>query len=630
MLKVISLFGGLSADNEALNNIGINHNVVDYVEIDKFAVKSFNAMNGTDFETQDVCEWNKDVKADLIFHGSPCTDYSVAGKQEGGDEGSETRSSLMWETVRIIEKVTPKYVIWENVKNVLSKKHKHNFDKYVERLDELGYNSYYKVLNTKDYGLPQNRERVFCISIKKELDVGFEFPEKQELKLRLKDILEDEVDEKYYLKEEQYKNFLHNLPKLNTHPGGKGINGNVNIKDIANTILDDRGQKILEPKIIKVGKINSSQDGVVHSTNGISQCLSAGHGNSPKIIKLANESGNHYGGGLYDKKGISPTLTSSSGGGGTNNIPKIIIDDTQGFEKEPRVYEDCSPTLRTSRSGYNEYRIRRLTPNSELYNLLLLITMVSDIIINEVIDNGKKTRSRKILQILWKEISEKTIQWSSTEQSTFQQADILRQGMYEKGLYKERCDRSKFFNCTRECKTLSRFDIKERKMRELWEDWKIRFTPQRFELEEQRYRELDLFMQKLPYANTCYKEQMYCLWRTSERSRILQQALFEVQEIWGSFNDKEKESLQEMWRTSECKRIMCQTLSRVETEQIRIRKLLPIEVWRLQGFSDEQFAKAELVNSKTQLYKQAGNSITITVLEAIFKQMIKFGYINNN
>ena len=113
------------------------------VEIDKYAVASFNAMHGTNFEPQDITKWDKDIQADLIMHGSPCQDFSLAGKQAGGDEGSGTRSSLMYETIRIVEKLKPKYVIWENVKNVISKKHKHNFDNYIKKMDELGYRSYY-------------------------------------------------------------------------------------------------------------------------------------------------------------------------------------------------------------------------------------------------------------------------------------------------------------------------------------------------------------------------------------------------------------------------------------------------------------------------------------------------------
>ena len=126
----------------------------------------------------------------MITHGSPCQDFSIAGKQAGGDLGTGTRSSLMWNTINIVTYCKPKYVIWENVKNLLSKKHKHNFDSYLSIMESLGYNNYYQVLNAKDYGVPQNRERVYTISIRKDIDKGnFIFPEKEELKLRLKDML---------------------------------------------------------------------------------------------------------------------------------------------------------------------------------------------------------------------------------------------------------------------------------------------------------------------------------------------------------------------------------------------------------------------------------------------------------
>lgn len=167
-IKLLELFGGIGACTKALKRLGINVEIVDYVEIDKYAVKSYNAINGTNFEPQDITKWDKDIKVDLICHGSPCQDYSLAGKQAGGDEGSGTRSSLMYETIRIVEKLKPKYVVWENVKNILSKRHRHNFDAYLERMESLGYVNYYQVLNAKDYGIPQNRERVFIVGVRDE------------------------------------------------------------------------------------------------------------------------------------------------------------------------------------------------------------------------------------------------------------------------------------------------------------------------------------------------------------------------------------------------------------------------------------------------------------------------------
>ena len=207
-IKIIELFGGIGACTKAFKRLRIPYQVVDYVEIDKYAVSSYNAINETDFEPQDITTWNKDIEVDLIMHGSPCQDFSSAGLGKGADEGSGTRSSLMYETIRIVSKLKPKYVIWENVKNVISKKHKHNFDNYINRLNDLGYTSYYQVLNAKDYGVPQNRERIFVISILGD-HKPYVFPQKQKLKLRLQDLLESEVDESYYLDDETTNKFIY-------------------------------------------------------------------------------------------------------------------------------------------------------------------------------------------------------------------------------------------------------------------------------------------------------------------------------------------------------------------------------------------------------------------------------------
>ena len=208
MIRILELFGGIGACSKALERLRIDYEIADYVEIDKYAVKSFNAIHNTNFEPQDICEWDKDIEVDLIMHGSPCQDFSLAGKQAGGDKDSGTRSSLMYETIRIVEKLKPKYVIWENVKNLLSKKHIHNFNAYLETMEQLGYTNYYQVLNAKDYGIPQNRERVFTISIRKDINRDYSSPLPKELKLKLKDMLENEVDEKYYLNDETISKIL--------------------------------------------------------------------------------------------------------------------------------------------------------------------------------------------------------------------------------------------------------------------------------------------------------------------------------------------------------------------------------------------------------------------------------------
>lgn len=319
MLKVLELFSGIGACSKALTNLGIEHEIVDSVEINKYAVQSFNAVHGTNFEPQDITKWDKDIEADLIMHGSPCQDFSVAGKNAGGDKGSGTRSSLMYETLRIVEKVKPKYVIWENVKNLLSKKHRHNFDAYLEAMERLGYHSQYQVLNAKDYGVPQNRERVFTVSIRNDLDVDFKFPEPQELTIRLKDVLEPQVDEKYYLSDEQVSKIK--LWEDRQKENGRGFRFNTHDGDeIATTMTTSADRPSTsnyykDPKEVRVaGKLNHyNYDKMdrVYDTDGSAPTVDTmeGGGRQPKIIARTDS---HQKGGVYDTDSVSPTLTATT------------------------------------------------------------------------------------------------------------------------------------------------------------------------------------------------------------------------------------------------------------------------------------------------------------------------------
>ena len=196
MIKILELFGGIGSPRTALERLNIEHEVVDYVEIDKYAVKSYNAIHNSNFEPQDITQWDKDIEVDLIMHGSPCQDFSLAGKQAGGDEGTGTRSSLMYDTIRIVEKLKPKFVIWENVKNLLSVKHRHNFDAYLEIMEELGYTNSFEVLNSMDFGIPQNRKRVYIVSILGTKKFNFDKLIRVETK-HISEFLEVTKEEKY-------------------------------------------------------------------------------------------------------------------------------------------------------------------------------------------------------------------------------------------------------------------------------------------------------------------------------------------------------------------------------------------------------------------------------------------------
>lgn len=255
---------------------------------------------------------------DLITHGSPCQDFSVAGKQAGGDKGSGTRSSLMWCTVDIVEKTCPKYVIWENVKNLLSAKNRHNFDSYIQIMNEMGYNSYYQVLNAKNFGIPQNRERVFTVSIRKDMDTGYKFPEGEELKLRLKDVLEETVDEKYYLSDK----FIQGLLKHNEHHKEKGTGFIWKPRDLNGVASTLRANGALAPTdntIQVVGELDiKGHDCVkrVYSGEGISPTLTdmQGGNRQPKIMTVGNYMpSKHDASRIVDEEGIAPTVKENHG-----------------------------------------------------------------------------------------------------------------------------------------------------------------------------------------------------------------------------------------------------------------------------------------------------------------------------
>ena len=298
-LKVLSLFSGIGAFELALKRIGVNVELVGFSEIDKYAVKSYCSVHGVsedlnlgDISKIDLAKLKELGDIDLITHGSPCQDFSIAGRLAGGDKGSGTRSSLMWCTVDIVEAVRPKYVVWENVKNLLSSKNRHNFDGYLEIMDKLGYNSYYKVLNAKNYGIPQNRERVFTVSIRKDIDEGYEFPEEIELTKKLKDVLEESVDEKYYLSDKLIAGLIANTERQRAK--GNGF-----------TFETTDGDCVAKTVTTRVGACRSGDNYI-------------------QVVGKLDIKGHDCVKRVYSGEGIAPTLTDMQGG---NRQPKVLIDE---------------------------------------------------------------------------------------------------------------------------------------------------------------------------------------------------------------------------------------------------------------------------------------------------------------
>ena len=232
-VRLIELFAGVGSQAMALKRLGANFEHYRVVEFEKYAIKSYNAIHGTDFEPMDITKIigsdlgisDTDKYCYIMTYSFPCQDLSVAGKQKGMTKGSGTRSGLLWEVERLLNEVDnlPQVLLMENVPQVHGKKNMEDFQRWIDFLESKGYSNYWQDLNAKNYGVAQNRNRCFMVSILG--DYSFKFPEPIELKKVMKDYLEDEVDEKYYINNEKAQKLIQKLIDNGT---------------LANTITTDR------------------------------------------------------------------------------------------------------------------------------------------------------------------------------------------------------------------------------------------------------------------------------------------------------------------------------------------------------------------------------------------------------
>lgn len=218
-LRVFEAFAGYGSQSLAFKYLQENHlefdfKVVGYSEIEPSAIQAYRLLHGWDipnFGDVTRIDWNEVPDFDFISWSSPCQDFSNAGLRQGGEEGSGTRSSLIFQEKRMLAVKKPKYVMLENVKGLLSEKMRKYFFQYLRDLDSFGYTSFYKVLNSKDYGIPQNRERIFVISIlrtKDEPNPEYHFPSPIKLETTVEDMLEDNVSPEYFMSQQLLEKYL--------------------------------------------------------------------------------------------------------------------------------------------------------------------------------------------------------------------------------------------------------------------------------------------------------------------------------------------------------------------------------------------------------------------------------------
>lgn len=393
MLKVFTSFTGIGSQEMALKNIGVDFTMVGISEVDRYALLAYDAIHNDqtldfvypskeemlkefddkhiayNFSTNEseIPKNIEDIKKlyrahinsknfgdirlidekklpdfDFFSYSFPCKNISVAGRGEGLKKGSETQSSLVWECERIIKEKKPKYLLMENVKNIVGQNNIKFFKLWIGVLTEMGYTSYWKVLNGKDYGVPQNRERVMMISINDSVNIGYTFPKKMELNKKLKDVLEPNVDEKYFIDDDKVKEILENFNlkgKVNSVPLRYLKRNQVNCPEDYSMCVDTTNTNGIA--------IQENDDAsLVLPNQDISYCIDAnyykgGSGGAVKsfveknrrqLVQVGNMEGEeYYTKRVYDPIGISPALTSMGGG-----------------DRQPKIF--------------NKTRVRRLTP----------------------------------------------------------------------------------------------------------------------------------------------------------------------------------------------------------------------------------------------------------------------------
>lgn len=621
-IKMIEIFSGVGAQIKALDQLPIPHKVIATMDIDKDAILSYAAIRhdlekemanyefpskeemivelqrknvGFDFVKQKqtiTMETNEEkVKqyyiadklsknlgdvslckelpyVDVIFHSSPCQSFSQAGRGEGGDEGSGTTSSLMWESLRLIGTSMPRFIVWENVAAVLSGKHRHNFIKYLERLSEMGYESAFELLNSKNYGVPQNRLRIFCVSRKIENEESrsttirecnssnkqvlstmkeirgkhpnikiwedFTFPEPIPLTIRLKDMLEHNVDEKYYLPDDRIEKILNSSFMQEKK--------RIQTTDVCDTLLardwkDPKCVPVEEGEIKVVGNYMPSNHDAsrVVDVDGIAPTIKENRRTvtaitepqvdikerffrqvAETILENQYEPGDTID--AFNKKvnhsGICPTITTRPEGFKTAILP--IVEEQEPFVVASRGRNPENPSDRTTGAPTEQ----RFEPNfSGTTNCLTSVAKDNYICEPVIIEDFYKSREARI--------------YSET-------APTLRSERIGLEVAEE-------FPCSTRGKQVAsaiRASIYKQGARNLEEN----------------------IINGLGYEGVVEKEQPITRWR--------------------------------------------------------IRKLTPVECWRLMGFTDEDHNRAAKYVSASARYKQAGNSIVVNTLVSLFSSLL--------
>lgn len=638
-LRLIELFAGIGSQTQALTNIGVPHDVVAISEIDKYAIQSYEAMHGKANNLGDIREIKELPSADLWTYSFPCQDISVAGKGAGIKEG--TRSGLLFEVERLLRVAAengtlPKYLLLENVKNLVSKKFRADFDSWLSFLSGLGYTNYWKVLNAKDYGIPQNRERVFCVSIRGE-HTPFKFPKAQELKLRLRDLIDEEVEERFYLKESTIKSIItsHFNSRRDSIRPSDGL---------ANTLCarDWRGPQCVQVGEVVGGKWDKMHDisKRVYEPDGIAPTVHCQQGGNTEL-KIAED---FVLGGLQKHQtprtdGISPTLTEAMGKGGGQT--PLIVDKK---EKQERFFKqavetvlendvDVGDTVDAFNKKINKSGVcPTLTTRPEGFKTAIL-PVVGAMRGRNPDNPSDRTTGSPTKQRL--EVNDKGVCNALT---TVQKDNLVIEAEkqdYVSRRYSEFIDEKGYMpemfvaynktevkdvapTLTGQCSSASGSSAV---LKVELEDVKV-LAPNNWKhkagdgtvTRERTEKEIVPALQ----ATAGQTQQSFL------KVKVATKKGYEEAKPGDYVNITYPGSATKRGRVGEgvAHTLTCGDGNAVITENVRIRKLTPRECLRLMGWKDEQIDKIQNAKiSGTQQYRQAGNGIVVQVLEAIFKAL---------
>lgn len=639
-IKEFAAFAGIGAYTKALKNIGVEVEVVGYSEIDEYASKAFSAIHGVseDINYGDITKIDPTILPDfdIFTYGFPCQSFSVAGKQLGIDD---PRGVLFFDAMRIIREKKPKYAVAENVKGLVGKKFKDVFEHMLKELEHAGYNNYWKVLNAKDFGIPQNRERVFIVSIRKDIDKGYEFPEGFKSDIRLKDILEKEVGKKYYLSDKCVQGFLkhnenhfkkgtgflwqprdvdENASCLRANPSLAPTDNTIDEKSLdgfaikkINEFIKKNGYlpKMFNPyngtevidiaptQITYCGSVTSSATVLVFQENeGILKV-----GDVPKEVLNDNENQRI----VYSDEGCSPDVFTRTDSAKIMQVGNIV--NTGNFEnpQRGRIYSPngISPALNTVGGGGLEPKI------------------LEEPVICALRGRNPENTSDRRAGIKLKQTLEINDSGLSNTLTTVQKDNYVLEpnsiikydAPQTERVRKYEVDVPKLKILLKNAKNES--GLTNKNIAELLE--------KPVTLVKHWFRSDECF--SIPDKDVWFKLKDILNIRTNEFDSFITE-----------FPEREG-GLENSNRFYDSNGIT-PTLTTVNNEKIiepqfRIRKLTPLECWRLMGFDDDDYWKVRRAleeafykgkdKSNSQMYKMAGNSIVVNVLQAIFRELFK-------